>query len=32
VFPWNTDRRMRLEEVRQMGDVALLRYLLPAAE
>jgi len=32
VFPWNTDRRMRLEEVRQMCDVVLLRYLLPAAE
>jgi 5-amino-6-(5-phosphoribosylamino)uracil reductase len=32
VFPWNTDRRMRLEEVRQMGGVVLLRYLLPAVD
>jgi len=32
VFPWNTDRRMSLAEVRQMGDVVLLRYLLPAVD
>ncbi|SNQ49789.1 Deaminase/reductase (fragment) [Frankia canadensis] len=28
-FPWNSDRRMRLVGVRQMGDVLLLRYLPP---
>jgi 5-amino-6-(5-phosphoribosylamino)uracil reductase len=27
-FPWNPDRRARLVEVRQIGDVALLRYAL----
>jgi 5-amino-6-(5-phosphoribosylamino)uracil reductase len=32
VFPWNTDRRMTLAGVRQMGDVVLLRYLLPAVD
>jgi len=32
VFPWNTDRRMSLAEVRQMGGVVLLRYLLPAVD
>ncbi|MCM3921556.1 dihydrofolate reductase family protein [Frankia sp. AiPs1] len=30
-FPWNANRRMRLAEVRQMGDVILLRYLPPTA-
>ncbi|GAA5190541.1 hypothetical protein GCM10023322_45910 [Rugosimonospora acidiphila] len=29
-FPWNPDRRARLVEVRQIGDVALLRYALSA--
>jgi 5-amino-6-(5-phosphoribosylamino)uracil reductase len=27
-FPWNSDRRATLAEVRQMGDVVLLRYAL----
>jgi 5-amino-6-(5-phosphoribosylamino)uracil reductase len=27
-FPWNADRRARLAEVRQIGDVVLLRYAL----
>ncbi|MDG4766891.1 dihydrofolate reductase family protein [Solwaraspora sp. WMMD406] len=27
-FPWHADRRARLAEVRQIGDVALLRYAL----
>ena len=27
-FPWNPDRRATLVEVRQIGDVALLRYAL----
>jgi 5-amino-6-(5-phosphoribosylamino)uracil reductase len=27
-FPWNADRRATLAEVRQMGDVVLLRYAL----
>lgn len=27
-FPWNAERRARLAEVRQVGDVALLRYAL----
>jgi len=27
-FPWNPDRRARLAEVRQIDDVALLRYAL----
>jgi 5-amino-6-(5-phosphoribosylamino)uracil reductase len=27
-FPWNPDRRARLAEVRQLGDVVLLRYAL----
>ncbi|HEY1596574.1 MAG TPA: dihydrofolate reductase family protein [Thermoleophilaceae bacterium] len=27
-FPWNPDRRATLAEVRQMGDVVLLRYAL----
>jgi 5-amino-6-(5-phosphoribosylamino)uracil reductase len=27
-FPWNPDRRATLAEVRQIGDVALLRYAL----
>jgi 5-amino-6-(5-phosphoribosylamino)uracil reductase len=27
-FPWNPDRRARLAEVRQIGDVVLLRYAL----
>jgi 5-amino-6-(5-phosphoribosylamino)uracil reductase len=29
-FPWNPDRRAELAEVRQLGDVVLLRYLLGA--
>ncbi len=29
-FAWNSDHRMRLVEVRQMGDAVLLRYLPPA--
>ncbi|MBS1880583.1 MAG: dihydrofolate reductase family protein [Actinobacteria bacterium] len=29
-FPWNPDRRARLGEVRQIGDVVLLRYALSA--
>ena len=29
-FPFNPDRRARLEEVRQIGDVVLLRYALSA--
>jgi len=28
VFPWNPDRRATLAEVRQIGDVVLLRYAL----
>lgn len=28
VFPWNSDRRAKLSEVRQIGDVVLLRYAL----
>ncbi|MFC7549325.1 RibD family protein [Plantactinospora sp. GCM10030261] len=35
-YPWNPDNRARLAEVRQIGDVVLLRYALsercPAAE
>jgi 5-amino-6-(5-phosphoribosylamino)uracil reductase len=27
-FPFNPDRRARLDEVRQIGDVVLLRYAL----
>jgi 5-amino-6-(5-phosphoribosylamino)uracil reductase len=27
-FPWNPDRRAKLAEVRQLGDVVLLRYAL----
>jgi 5-amino-6-(5-phosphoribosylamino)uracil reductase len=27
-FPWNLDRRATLADVRQIGDVALLRYAL----
>jgi 5-amino-6-(5-phosphoribosylamino)uracil reductase len=27
-FPWNPDRRARLADVRQIGDVVLLRYAL----
>jgi 5-amino-6-(5-phosphoribosylamino)uracil reductase len=27
-FPWNPDRRATLSEVRQIGDVVLLRYAL----
>lgn len=29
-FPWNAGRRARLAEVRQIGDVVLLRYALSA--
>jgi 5-amino-6-(5-phosphoribosylamino)uracil reductase len=29
-FPWHADRRATLAEVRQIGDVALLRYALSA--
>ena len=29
-FPWNPDRHARLVEVRQIGDVVLLRYALSA--
>ncbi|MDX6307054.1 MAG: hypothetical protein QOI06_100 [Nocardioidaceae bacterium] len=29
-FPWNSDRRAPLAEVRQIGDVVLLRYALSA--
>jgi 5-amino-6-(5-phosphoribosylamino)uracil reductase len=29
-FPWNPDRRAMLAEIRQIGDVALLRYALSA--
>jgi 5-amino-6-(5-phosphoribosylamino)uracil reductase len=29
-FPWNSDRRATLAEVRQIGDVVLLRYALSA--
>jgi len=29
-FPWNPNRRARLAEVRQIGDVVLLRYALSA--
>jgi 5-amino-6-(5-phosphoribosylamino)uracil reductase len=29
-FPWRADRRARLAEVRQIGDVVLLRYALSA--
>jgi 5-amino-6-(5-phosphoribosylamino)uracil reductase len=29
-FPWNPDRRAELAEVRQIGDVVLLRYALSA--
>jgi 5-amino-6-(5-phosphoribosylamino)uracil reductase len=29
-FPWNADRRAKLAEVRQIGDVVLLRYALSA--
>jgi riboflavin-specific deaminase-like protein len=29
-FPWNPDRRAKLAEVRQIGDVVLLRYALSA--
>jgi len=27
-FPWNSARRAKLAEVRQIGDVVLLRYAL----
>jgi 5-amino-6-(5-phosphoribosylamino)uracil reductase len=27
-FPWNAERRAKLAEVRQLGDVVLLRYAL----
>jgi 5-amino-6-(5-phosphoribosylamino)uracil reductase len=27
-FPWNPERRAPLAEVRQIGDVVLLRYAL----
>jgi 5-amino-6-(5-phosphoribosylamino)uracil reductase len=27
-FPWNADRRATLADVRQIGDVVLLRYAL----
>ena len=27
-FPWNADQRATLAEVRQIGDVVLLRYAL----
>jgi len=30
-FPWNAGNRMRLVEARPIGDVVLLRYLLPRA-
>lgn len=30
VFPWGPDSRARLAEVRQIGDVALLRYAMSA--
>jgi 5-amino-6-(5-phosphoribosylamino)uracil reductase len=30
LFPWNSKRRARLAEVRQIGDVVLLRYALSA--
>jgi 5-amino-6-(5-phosphoribosylamino)uracil reductase len=30
LFPWNPDRRATLAEVRQIGDVVLLRYALSA--
>jgi 5-amino-6-(5-phosphoribosylamino)uracil reductase len=29
-FPWNPARRARLAEVRQIGDVVLMRYALSA--
>jgi 5-amino-6-(5-phosphoribosylamino)uracil reductase len=29
-FPWNPARRARLVEVRQIGDVVLMRYALSA--
>jgi 5-amino-6-(5-phosphoribosylamino)uracil reductase len=29
-FPWNAGRRATLAEVRQIGDVVLLRYALSA--
>jgi 5-amino-6-(5-phosphoribosylamino)uracil reductase len=29
-FPWHPDRRATLAEVRQIGDVVLLRYALSA--
>src|SRR4029078_11027055 len=29
-FPWSTDRRAKLAEVRQLGDLVLLRYALSA--
>jgi 5-amino-6-(5-phosphoribosylamino)uracil reductase len=29
-FPWNPDRRATLAEIRQLGDVVLLRYALSA--
>ena len=29
-FPWNPNRRARLAEVRQIGDMVLLRYALSA--
>jgi 5-amino-6-(5-phosphoribosylamino)uracil reductase len=28
LFPWNPDRRATLADVRQIGDVVLLRYAL----
>lgn len=31
-FPWDAGRRAALAEVRQVGDVVVLRYLLTAAE
>ncbi|MCY7413160.1 MAG: deaminase, partial [Salinibacterium sp.] len=30
VFPWTSDRRATLADVRQIGDVVLLRYALSA--
>jgi 5-amino-6-(5-phosphoribosylamino)uracil reductase len=30
VFPWSSGRRATLAEVRQIGDVVMLRYALSA--
>ena len=30
VFPWNPERRATVAEVRQIGDVVLIRYALSA--